>query len=327
MIFIIGSDRFTNLVKLVCKIVCKDCNTETMKYRKLGRSSLMISEIGFGCMSLPAEQSMTDRLISHAIAGGLNFFDTADLYEQGANEVMLGKAIKAYRRNIILSTKVGNQWRADKSGWDWNPSKDYIMRQVEGSLTRLGTDYIDLYLLHGGTIDDPIDETISAFETLVQEGKIRYYGISSIRPNVIREYIRRSSIAAVMMQYSLLDRRPEEVCLPLLQDAGIGVLVRGSIAKGLLGGKPADQYLRYSPAEVGRMSTALRGISNEQRSEMQTAVNFVLQNEAVSSAVIGIRTMEQLHEALGISDTLPLTNNEIAYLQQILHQNFYEEHR
>ncbi len=94
------------------------------------------------------------------------------------------------------------------------------------SLKRLNTDRIDVYQLHGGTIEDPIEETISAFEQLVQQGKIRYYGISSIRPNVIREYVLRSNIVSVMMQYSLLDRRPEEECLPLLAQKDIGVLAR-----------------------------------------------------------------------------------------------------
>jgi aryl-alcohol dehydrogenase-like predicted oxidoreductase len=88
-------------------------------------------------------------------------------------------------KKVIIATKVGNQWRADGSGWDWNPNKDYIISAVEQSLKRLQTDYIDLYQLHGGTMEDPIDETIEAFEQLQKQGKIRYYGISSIRPTVI----------------------------------------------------------------------------------------------------------------------------------------------
>jgi aryl-alcohol dehydrogenase-like predicted oxidoreductase len=302
----------------------EDC---TMKYRKLGKSDLEISEISFGCMSLPGDQAVARQLISKAVAGGVNMFDTADLYNQGANELMLGKALKPYRKEVFIATKVGNQWRPDSSGWDWNPSKKYIVAQVENSLQRLATDYIDLYQLHGGTTDDPIDETISAFEDLKQQGKIRYYGISSIRPNVIREYVQRSSISSVMMQYSLLDRRPEEVCLPLLEASEIGVLVRGSIAKGLLGGKPADKYLNYNKSEVHKLSKAIRSISSEYRSEMQTSVNYVLQHQAVTSAVIGIRTMDQLDEALAVPYTLSLTSQELAYLNQILHQNFYEEHR
>jgi aryl-alcohol dehydrogenase-like predicted oxidoreductase len=298
-----------------------------MKYRKLGKSPLEISVISFGCMSLHADQVIAGQLISKAVDGGINLFDTADLYNQGANEIMLGKALKSYRKKVFIATKVGNQWRKDNSGWEWNPSKQYIINQVETSLQRLGTDYIDLYQLHGGTIDDPIDETISAFEELKQKGKIRYYGISSIRPNVIREYVQRSSISSVMMQYSLLDRRPEELCLPLLAASEIGVLVRGSIAKGLLGGKQADKFLNYNKLDVHKLSTAIRSISSDRRNEMQTAVNYVLQQQAVTSAVIGIRTMAQLDDALGVPETLPLTSQELAYLNQVLHQNFYEEHR
>src|SRR5699024_5881967 len=93
--------------------------------------------------------------------------------------------------------------------WFWDPRKQYIEEAVHASLKRLQTDYIDLYLLHGGTIDDPIDETIEAFENLKEKGLIRAYGISSIRPNVIRSYLKHSSIDAIMMQYSILDRRPE----------------------------------------------------------------------------------------------------------------------
>src|SRR4030095_2949702 len=147
-------------------------------------------------------------------------------YNHGLNEVAVGKALASRRRDVIIATKVVNQWRKDGSGWDWNPRKDYILSCADNSLKRLQTDYIDLFQLHGGTIEDNIDETIDAFESLVKAGKIRYYGISSIRPNVIREYVKRSNIVSVMMQYSLLDRRPEEECLQLLHDNHIGVLAR-----------------------------------------------------------------------------------------------------
>jgi len=298
-----------------------------MKYRKLGRSLPEVSEISFGCMSFGPDENENKRLVEKAIKGGINLFDTADMYNHGENEIILGKALKSHRKNVILATKVGNQWRPDKSGYDWNPGKKYILGEVENSLKRLQTDYIDLYQLHGGTIGDPIEETIEAFEILKTQGKIRYYGISSIRPNVIREYIKRSSIASVMMQYSLLDRRPEEACFPKLSEAGIGVLVRGSIGKGLLAGKPADQFLKYNKLEVHGAANAIKSISNENRNEMQTAVNYVLNNQSVSSVVVGIRTEEQLDVALAVPDTIPLTAHEIEYLNQILHQNFYEEHR
>ena len=189
-----------------------------MQYHQLGTSNLHVSRIGFGCMSLGHNDNENAERIRQAFDQGINFFDTADLYDKGWNEESVGRAIRHFRKDVILATKVGNQWKPDGSGWVWNPTKQYILGAVEDSLRRLQTDYIDLYQLHGGTIDDPIDETIEAFEQLREEGKIRYYGISSIRPNTIRAYVERSNIVSVMMQYSLLDRRPEETCLDLLAE-------------------------------------------------------------------------------------------------------------
>src|SRR5690606_31846925 len=125
------------------------------------------------------------------------------------------------------------------------------------------TDHIDLYQLHGGTIDDPIDETIDAFETLRTAGKIRYYGISSIRPNVIREYVSRSNISTVMMQYSLLDRRPEESCLPLLAEKRITVLARGTVAGGLLINKAPKEYLEHPQQQVEQTQQQLQQIADK----------------------------------------------------------------
>ncbi|HYC28194.1 MAG TPA: aldo/keto reductase, partial [Chitinophagaceae bacterium] len=120
-----------------------------MIYNTLGHSQLQISALSFGCMSLQNDQTQNTHILHHAIALGINFFDTADLYNKGMNEISVGKALKEKRHQIILATKVGNQWRADGSGWDWNPRKEYILQQIDGSLQRLQTDYIDLYQLHG----------------------------------------------------------------------------------------------------------------------------------------------------------------------------------
>lgn len=298
-----------------------------MNYKQLGKSNLRVSEIAFGCMSLGSDDAANARLLHHALNQGINFFDTADLYDKGANEETIGKAFAGMREQVIIATKVGNQWRHDGSGWDWNPTKDYILQAVEGSLQRLQTDYIDLYQLHGGTIEDPIDETIEAFELLKKQGKIRHYGISSIRPNVIREYVKRSNIASVMLQYSLLDRRPEEEVLDLLQDKGIGILARGSLAQGLLAGKPAKPYLGYTLEEVQQAANCVRKVAGTDRKAAEVAVRYPLHHPAVSAAVLGIRTEEQLEEALLASKSVPLTAEEIKVLQQSLQANRYEQHR
>ncbi|OKL38561.1 aldo/keto reductase [Pontibacter flavimaris] len=298
-----------------------------MKYKQLGKSDLSISEVSFGCMSLQGDENESIKLLHQALDKGITYFDTADLYDKGKNEETVGRAFKGMRDKVIIGTKVGNQWRPDGSGWDWNPSKTYILQAVEQSLKRLQTDYIDLYQLHGGTIDDPIDETIEAFEQLKQQGKIRHYGISSIRPNVIQEYVRRSNIASVMLQYSLLDRRAEEKVLELLQQNNIGVLARGSLAQGLLAGKPAKSYLNYTLEEVQQAAKAVTEVAGASRKASETAVRFTLHHPAVTSAVMGIRTKQQLEEALHAASAEPLDQAEVRQLEEVLPANKYEQHR
>ncbi|WP_256012070.1 aldo/keto reductase [Desertivirga xinjiangensis] len=298
-----------------------------MEYIYLGKSQLKVSRFGFGCMSLPADQKESESLITQALDKGVNFFDTADLYEKGENEIRVGQALHTRRKDVILATKVGNRWRADGSGWDWSPSGAYITGAVEQSLKRLRTDYIDLYQLHGGTVEDPADEIVETFEKLKREGKIRYYGISSIRPNVIRSYVEHSRIASVMMQYSLLDRRPDESITALLKEHEIGMIARGSLAQGLLTGKEPKNYLSYSAEEVGKAARAIMAVSGLHRSPAQTALRYVLHQPAVQVALVGIRTSAQLSDALGAFDTSILNTDEITILEESIQALAYTDHR
>lgn len=298
-----------------------------MTYQSLGSSALHISSIGFGCMSLGKDAALNESLVQAAIAKGINFFDTADLYDKGDNEAQLGHILKEKRKEIVLATKVGNQWRPDGSGWDWNPSKAYIIAAVEESLRRLQTDYIDLYQLHGGTIEDRIEETIDAFELLVQQGKIRYYGISSIRPNVIRKWVQRSRMMSVMLQYSLLDRRADEAVVALLQQKHIGVLARGALAQGLLLGKTPKPYLEHNANAVQKAAAGITALSNDIRNPVQTALQFVLQQGGITAAIVGIRTMAQLNEAVKTIHTPLLTPTEIELLEQTTPALTYRQHR
>ena len=297
-----------------------------MEYRNLGKSNLKISRIAFGCMSLSTRYDEAAPLLHEAWDKGINFFDTADLYDKGRNEEIVGKALKGIRNRVIIATKVGNQWRPDGSGWDWNPTKAYILEAVHKSLERLQTDYIDLYQLHGGTIDDPIDETIEAFEILKSKGLIRYYGISSIRPNVIREYVKRSDIVSNMMQYSLLDRRPEESCLDDLQENQISVIVRGALAKGLLAGKEAKSYLGHSEAQV-RLAQQLLTNHSPDRTSGQTALRFCLAHPAVTTIAAGIRTQDQLRENATVFESTELSASILETLKQGVPAAVYEQHR
>ncbi|ODA15236.1 oxidoreductase [Geobacillus thermoleovorans] len=306
-----------------------------MNKRRIGTSDLYVSEIGLGCMSLGTDENHAIYLIHEALERGINYLDTADLYDRGLNEEFVGKAVKGKRDQVIIATKVGNRWRRDGSGWDWDPSKAYIKQAVKESLRRLQTDYIDLYQLHGGTIDDPIDETIEAFEELKQEGVIRWYGISSIRPNVIREYVKRSNIVSVMMQYSLLDRRPEE-WFPLLREHHISVIARGPVARGLLTSRPLEQassavkehgYLDYSYEELQALIPKLKEKSEKRRSLTATALQFCLYDPVVAAVIPGASRLRQLEENIAAASAPPLDADEYEWLKQTTKRSVYEAHR
>jgi aryl-alcohol dehydrogenase-like predicted oxidoreductase len=298
-----------------------------MEYCRLGRSSLKISKIGFGTMSLEMDQPESENLVRKAIDVGINYFDTADIYQDGLNESFLGKVLRDKRENLILATKVGNRLRADGSGLDWVPSKKYILSAVDKSLERLQTDYIDLYQLHGGTIEDPIDDIIEAFEYLKEKGKIREYGISSIRPNVIREYVKRSSIISVMMQYSLLDRRPEESVFPLLIENSVSVLARGVIAKGLLVSKPAEPYLNYGANQVADIKRLIKDLASTSDKALAFPLKFVLNNAAISTALIGVRTQKQLKSILDAYYVDSLNESEMKTIKDCLPKNYYDSNK
>ena len=304
-----------------------------MKKRQLGNSDLYVTEIGFGCMSLGTSEAEAMRIIDEAIDLGINFFDTADLYDYGLNEEFVGKALKGKRDQIVLTTKVGNRWTEEKNGWSWDPSKAYIKAEVKESLRRLQTDYIDLYQLHGGTTEDPIDETIEAFEELKKEGIIRHYGISSIRPNVIREYAKRSNIISVLMEYSLLNRRPEE-WFPLLNEHQISVIARGPLAKGILTNNNASKiervkekdYLSYSYDELNTTLASVKEIIGE-RSLTGSAIQYCLHNENVASVIPGASSIQQLQANVHAGEQTSLTKEEYAQLQQIVKFDTYTLHR
>lgn len=305
-----------------------------MKKRTLGNSNLHVSELALGCMSLGTDEKAAQSIIDAALEEGINYFDTADLYDFGENEAIIGKPLKNVRDQVVIATKAGNRWEHGKEGWSWDPSKAYIKSAVKESLRRLHTDYIDLYQLHGGTIEDPMDETIEAFEELKKEGLIREYGISSIRPNVIREYIQHSSIVSIMMQYSLLDRRPEE-WLPLIEEHNISVVVRGPLAKGLLSTNWREKvskfqekgFLDYSESELTELLSELENKLADRRTMNGLAFRYLLEQKAVSSVIAGASSVDQLKENIRAIKENSLSDEEISLIQSLTRANQYEQHR
>ncbi|WP_381405480.1 aldo/keto reductase [Staphylococcus epidermidis] len=265
------------------------------------KSGIEISELGLGCMSLGTDYKKAQPIIESAIDHGITYFDTADIYDQGVNEEIVGKALKKYqnRDDIVIGTKVGNRL-TDDGHMTWDPSKKHIKESVKGSLKRLGLNHLDLYQLHGGTIDNPLDETISAFDELKQEGYIRAYGISSIRPNVIDYYLKNSQIETLMSQFNLIDNRPESL-INDVHDKQVKILARGPVFKGLLTSKSVDVIdekfengvLDYTQDELGSTIASIKELESN-----LTALSFkyLTSHDAMGSIIVGASNVEQLEE-------------------------------
>ena len=265
------------------------------------RSGIEVSELGLGCMSLGTDYNEAEPIIERAIEHGITYFDTADIYDKGINEDIVGKALKKYqdRDNIVIGTKVGNHLAQDGSTF-WDPSKAYIKEAVKASLKRLGLDHLDLYQLHGGTIDDPLDETISAFDELKQEGLVRAYGISSIRTNVIDYYLEHSDIETLMSQFNLIDNRPEAL-LDDIHAQKVKVLARGPVFKGLLTSnsnqalddKFAEGIFDYSYQELGETIASIKEIESNLTG---LTFNYLTSHDALGSIIVGASSVDQLDE-------------------------------
>src|SRR5699024_2698985 len=265
------------------------------------KSGIEISELGLGCMSLGTDYETAEPIIERAIEHGITYFDTADIYDKGVNEDIVGKALKKYqnRDDIIIGTKVGNHLAEDGSTF-WDPSKKYIKAAVKDSLQRLELDHLDLYQLHGGTIDDPLDETISAFDELKQEGIIRAYGISSIRPNVIDYYLEHSDIETLMSQFNLIDNLSVAL-LDYVHTKKGKESARGPVFKGLLTMKSnqaidykfTDGIFDYSYKELGKTIASIKEIENNLTS---LTFNYLTSNDALGSIIVGASSVEQLDE-------------------------------
>ncbi|MDW4310908.1 aldo/keto reductase [Staphylococcus saprophyticus] len=265
------------------------------------KSGIELSELGLGCMSLGTDINQAEPIIERAIEHGITYFDTADIYDKGVNEDIVGKTLKKYqdRSDIVIGTKVGNHLADDGSTF-WDPSKAYIKEAVKGSLSRLGLDHLDLYQLHGGTIDDPLDETIAAFDELKQEGIVRAYGISSIRPNVIDYYLKHSDIETLMSQFNLIDNRPEAL-LDDVHAKKVKVLARGPVFKGLLTSnsnqaldrKFSEGIFDYTYPELGETVVSIKEIESNLSS---LTFNYLTSHDALGSIIVGASSVNQLDE-------------------------------
>lgn len=324
-----------------------------MQYDTLGKSGLFVSRLCMGAMTFGSgfqgigevEQDLADRMIGRALDAGINFFDTADVYSRGESEQILGQAIRnsdVPRDKVVVATKVRGAMSdaAQEGRGDVNNvglSRKHILASCEDSLRRLETDYIDLYQIHGYDPVVPWEETLRALNDLVREGKVRYVGCSNlavrhiVRANAFAEAHELSRFISLQAYYSLVGRDLEHELLPLCQEDGLGVMVWSPLAGGFLTGKyrredeegprdarrtgfdfpPVDKELAYDVVDALDEMAEAKGISIPQLS-----LAWLLDQEGVSSVIVGAKKMSQLEDNLG-SVNVSFTDDERDLLDEL----------
>ncbi|XP_039022477.1 probable aldo-keto reductase 1 isoform X2 [Hibiscus syriacus] len=230
-------------------------NTVEIPRVKLGTQGLEVSKLGFGCVGLTGgyndhvPEDVGISIIKHAFDRGITFFDTSDIYGPKTNEILIGKALKQLpREKVQLATKFGFE-KIDLTGIIINGTPEYVRSAIKASLKRLDVDYIDLYYQHRVDTNTPIEDTMSELKKLVQEGKIKYIGLSEASPETIKRAHTVHPITALQMEWSLWTRDIEEQIVPLCRDLGIGIVPYSPLGRGFFGGKavvetlPANSFL------------------------------------------------------------------------------------
>jgi aryl-alcohol dehydrogenase-like predicted oxidoreductase len=299
-----------------------------MRYRQLGHTGVEVSSLCLGTMMFGAwgnpDHEDSIRIIHAALDAGVNFVDTADVYAAGESEEIVGKALRGRRDDIVLATKVHGSMGDDRN--QRGNSRRWIVREVEDSLRRLGTDWIDLYQIHRPEPDTAIDETLGALTDLVRAGKVRYIGSSTFPAHAIvsaqwtAQRRGRERFVCEQPPYSMLVRGIEADVLPVCRAHGMGVIPWSPLAGGWLSGRyrkgvDAPKSTRSDrlpqrfdltlPANRAKLDAAdaLAGVAEEAGlSLIHLALGFVLTHPAITAAIIGPRTMEQLESQLGAAD-------------------------
>ncbi|NIG20159.1 aldo/keto reductase [Pantoea sp. Al-1710] len=296
-----------------------------MQYRYLGRSGLKVSEICLGSMMFggATDEATAQRIIADASASGVNFIDTADMYNKGESERVVGRAIAADRHRWVLATKVGNPMGDGPN--QRGMSRKWIREAVHGSLTRLGTDYIDVLYMHKADFAAPLEEMVLAFADLIREGKIGYFAVSNFKAWRLVETVRLAREAgiagpvATQPLYNLANREAEVEILPSAAYFGVGIVCYSPLARGILTGKyrvgeAPDSTSRAGRADPRMLEAEWRPESLQMATELATyaertgrqpahfAQQWVMRNQLVTSTLVGPRTFEQWREGIAALD-------------------------
>ncbi len=286
-----------------------------MNYRKLGNSTLTVSAIGLGCMSMSGIYGKGDdaesiAVIHRALDLGVNFLDSSDMYGWGHNEELLGQAIKGRRDKVVLATKFGNMRKPDGT-MGVNGKPEHVLQACDASLKRLGVDVIDLYYQHRVDPSVPIEDTVGAMAKLVQQGKVRFLGLSEAAPATVRRAHAVRPITALQTEFSLLYRTEAEETLPVLRELGISFVAYSPLGRSLLTGRirtvediPQDDRRRAHPRFQGENLTKnldlvrkIEAIADEKRcTPAQLALAWLLARGQDIVPIPGTKRRERLEE-------------------------------
>ena len=309
----------------------------SMEYTRLGDTGMEVSRLCLGCMNFGSDEPwmMNDRdasvdLIHEALDLGINFLDTANVYSTGESEEIVGEAIaSANREEVVVATKVFGDMFDGPNGRGL--SRKHILDQVDASLDRLGTDYIDLYQIHRWDEETPIGETLAALDRLVESGRVRYIGASTMTAYRFTKALYTSDIedyarfACMQPEYSAVDRHEEANLLPVCSGEGVGVIPWSPLAGGFLTGKyergadpdegqraEADEYTRSRFTEENwAVLDEVRAVADEvDATPAQVSLAWLLGRDVVDAPIIGPRTSDHLHENAGAVD-VDLTDEQI----------------
>ena len=312
-----------------------------MEYTHLGETGLEVSRLCLGCMNFGSEQPWmvhdhdeAHEVIDRALELGINFFDTANAYSRGESEEILGDAVAdREREELVLATKVYFPMRDGPNGGGL--SRKHVLEQAHASLDRLGTDYIDLYQIHRWDDDTPIEETLSALDSLIEEGVVRYVGASTMPAWKLMKALHEAEVnnyerfVSMQCEYNLVDRHEEANVLPLCEDQNLGVITWSPLAGGFL----ADKYERgETDPEEGRAATdefmhkrfseenwevleVVRDLADaKDATAAQVSLAWLLHKEVVDAPIVGPRTVDHLEDNVGALD-VDLSDDEIERLE------------
>ena len=313
---------------------------DKMKKRELGKSGLEVSALGLGCMGLsfgygPAvEREEGIKLIRAAVEKGVNFFDTAEVYGPFANEELVGEALAPFREQVVIASKFGFNIDADgtqHSDPPLNSRPEHIKQVAEASLKRLGTDYIDLYYQHRVDPDVPIEDVAGTVKELIDEGKVRHFGLSEAGVQVIRRAHAVQPVTALQSEYSLWWREPEEQIFPVLEELGIGLVPFSPLGRGFLTGKIdanttfdstdfRNTSPRFSPeareANQALVDLIARFAEAKNATPAQIALAWVLAQKDWIVPIPGTTKLHRLEENVGSAD-VELTANDLKEIEEL----------